>query len=260
MDLRIAGRTALVCASSHGLGRACALELARAGCRVVINGRNAHDVAATATDIRGETGTDVIEVPGDLADPRIQTALVDVVGGQVDILVNNNGGPAPRPWREVDAAAIQEGVAANMITPIAMVQRVIEGMSARGWGRIVCITSGSVKAPVPGLDLSSGARIGLHGFLAGVARQVAQYGVTINFLLPGSFDTRRIEALNRRRAEEAGLTFEAASAERVASIPGRRLGDPGELGAACAFLCSEQAGFITGQSLLMDGGAYPGVL
>jgi 3-oxoacyl-[acyl-carrier protein] reductase len=260
MDLQIEGRTALVCASSHGLGKACALELARAGCRVVINGRDADDLAATSSLIRSETGAHVMEVAGDIGDPEVQAAMVSAAGGQVDILVNNNGGPPPRSWKDVDAAAIQAGVAANMATPIAMAQRVIDGMIARRWGRIVCITSGSIKAPLPGLDLSSGARIGLHGFLAGVAREVVKSGVTINFLLPGAFDTRRIEALNRQRAREAGTTLEAAGAERVAGIPAQRLGEPGELGAACAFLCSEQAGFITGQSLLIDGGAYPGVL
>lgn len=260
MDLQISGRTALVCASSHGLGKACALELARAGCRVVINGRDADDLAATGASIRSEIGVEVIEVAGDIGDPEVQAAMVDAVGGHVDILVNNNGGPPPRPWRDLDAAAIEAGVAANMITPIAMIQRVIDGMTARGWGRIVCITSGSIKAPLPGLDLSSGARIGLHGFLAGVARQVARSGVTINFLLPGLFDTRRIEALNQQRASETGASVEAVGAQRVAGVPAGRLGDPREFGAACAFLCSQQAGFITGQSLLLDGGAYPGVL
>jgi 3-oxoacyl-[acyl-carrier protein] reductase len=234
--------------------------LARAGCRVVINGRDPDDLAATGASIRSETGTEVMEVAGDVGDPQVQAAMVDAAGGHVDILVNNNGGPPARSWRDVDAAAIEAGVAANMITPIAMAQRVIDGMTARGWGRIVCITSGSIKAPLPGLDLSSGARIGLHGFLAGVAREVAKSGVTINFLLPGSFDTRRVEALNRQCASETGTTLEAARAARIAAIPAERLGDPSEFGAACAFLCSQQAGFITGQSLLIDGGAYPGVL
>ena len=226
----------------------------------MINGRDAADLAVTASSMRNDTGAEVIEVAGDIGDSAVQAAMVNAVGGQVDILVNNNGGPAARSWREVDGAAIQAGIAANMITPIAMVQRVIDGMIARGWGRIVCITSGSIKAPISGLDLSSGARIGLHGFLAGVARDVVRRGVTINFLLPGSFDTRRVEALNRQRASTTGTTPEAAAAERIAAIPAGRLGDPQEFGAACAFLCSDQAGFITGQSLLIDGGSYPGVL
>ena len=260
MDLGIAGRTALVCASSHGLGRACATELARAGCRVVVNGREAGALEEAASAIREESGAEVIAVSGDIGDPAVQAAMVDAAGGAVDILVNNNGGPPARPWRELDAAAIHAGVEANMVAPIAMVQRVIDGMAERGWGRIVCITSGSVKAPLPGLDLSSGARLGLHGFLAGAARQVAGRGVTINFVLPGAFDTRRIRALNARRAEQIGATPEAVAAERIASIPARRLGDPAEFGAACAFLCSAHAGFITGQAVLIDGGAYPGVL
>jgi 3-oxoacyl-[acyl-carrier protein] reductase len=260
MDLGIAGRTALVCASSHGLGRACAAALATAGCRVVMNGRDEGDVTAAAEAIRRDSGAEVRTVVGDVGEVDVQAAMVDAAGGVVDILVNNNGGPPARGWREVDAAAIQAGVAANMATPIAMVQRVIDGMAARGWGRIVCITSGSVKAPLAGLDLSSGARLGLHGFLAGVARQVAAKGVTINFLLPGAFDTRRIAALNERRAGETGTSAAAVLAERVAAIPAGRLGDPHEFGAACAFLCSAQAGYLTGQSLLIDGGAYPGVL
>lgn len=260
MDLGISGRTALVCASSHGLGRACALELARTGCRVVVNGRERRDLEATASAIADETGAELVAVPGDIGDPEVQAAAVDAAGGEVDILVNNNGGPPARPWRDLDDEAIRAGVAANMATPIAMVRRVIDGMAARRWGRIVCVTSGSVKVPLPGLDLSSGARLGLHGFLAGVARQVAGSGVTINFLLPGAFATRRIEDLNRRRAAETGATPEATAAQRVAGIPARRLGDPAEFGAACAFLCSAHAGYITGQALLIDGGAYPGVL
>lgn len=260
MDLGITGKTALVCASSHGLGRACAAALAAAGCRVVMNGRDEGDLLAAAEAIRGDTGAEVRTVVGDVADAGVQAAMVEAAGGVVDILVNNNGGPPPRGWREVDAAAIEAGVAANMATPIAMVQRVIDGMIARGWGRIVCITSGSVKAPLPGLDLSSGARLGLHGFLAGVARQVAGQGVTINFLLPGAFDTRRIAALNERVAAAKGIGKDQVLADRLATIPARRLGDPQEFGAACAFLCSGLAGYITGQSLLIDGGAYPGVL
>lgn len=260
MDLGIDGRTALVCASSHGLGRACAAALAAAGCRVVMNGRDEGDLEAAAEAIRRDSGAEVVTVAGDVGDAAVQAAMVEAAGGTVDILVNNNGGPPARGWREIDAAAIQAGVAANMATPIAMVQRVIDGMTAQGWGRIVSITSGSVKAPLPGLDLSSGARAGLHGFLAGVARQVAGRGVTINFLLPGAFDTRRIAALTERRADEAGISKDEALAERVSAIPARRLGDPAEFGAACAFLCSAQAGYVTGQSLLIDGGAYPGVL
>ena len=260
MDLNIANRTAIVCASSAGLGRACATELARAGCRVVINGRDRETLVATARAIGEETGATVIAVAGDVGDPAMQEALVAAADGAVDILVNNNGGPPPRPWRELDEAAIQAGVAANMAAPIAMTRAVIDGMVARNWGRIVCITSASVKMPLPGLDLSSGARIGLTGFLAGVAHEVAPHGVTINFLLPGAFNTRRIRSLNERAAERDGITADEALARRERGIPAGRLGDAAEFGAACAFLCSTHAGYITGQSLLIDGGAYPGVL
>lgn len=260
MDMGISGRRALVCASSHGLGRACATELARAGCDLVVNGRDADDLRDTAAAIRDETGARVTAVAGDVGDAGVQAALVEACGGAVDILVNNNGGPPARPWREVDDAAVAAGVAANMAAPIAMIRRVMDGMIERRWGRVVCITSGSVKAPLPGLDLSSGARLGLHGFLAGVARDVAAHGVTINFLLPGAFDTRRLQGLEQRAADQRGITAEEARKARVADIPAGRIGRPEEFGAACAFLCSAHAGFITGQSLLLDGGAYPGVL
>jgi 3-oxoacyl-[acyl-carrier protein] reductase len=259
MDLGIAGRTAIVCASSHGLGRACATALARAGCRVVVNGRDADALQAMATALRDETGTAPIAVAGDVADPAVQERLV-AAAGAVDILVANNGGPPPRDFRKVDADAIRAGIDANMVAPIGMVQRVVDGMASRGWGRIVCITSGSVKAPLAGLDLSSGARLGLHGFLAGVARQVAGDGVTINFLLPGLFETRRLAGVHAYAAEQRGIGSEDAREASRRAIPARRFGDPAEFGAACAFLCSAHAGFITGQSLLIDGGAYPGVL
>ena len=259
MDLGIAGRTALVCASSHGLGRACATELARAGCRLVLNGRDADALDATAEAIREESGGEVLSVAGDIGDAKVQDMLV-AAAGPVDILVNNNGGPPLRNFRELDAAAIHAGLDANMVTPIAMVQKVIDGMVERRFGRIVCITSASVKAPVAGLDLSSGARIGLTGFLAGVARSVAASNVTINFLLPGLFATRRLAGVHAYAAKARGIDEEQARDASRAAIPARRFGDPAEFGAACAFLCSAQAGFITGQSLLLDGGAYPGVL
>jgi len=259
MDLGIRGRTAVVCASSRGLGRACALELARAGCRVVVNGRDPTVLAETAAAIRNETGAEVIAVAGDVGDVGVQHALIEAVP-QVDILVTNNGGPPLRDFRELDRAAMSAGVAANMIAPIELVQRVIDGMVARQFGRIVNVTSASVKMPLAGLDLSSGARAGLTGFLAGVARSVAHANVTINFLLPGAFDTRRFQSSVETAAGKKGITPEQIRAEREAAIPARRIGDPAEFGAACAFLCSAHAGYITGQSLLIDGGAFPGVL
>ena len=259
MELRLARRTAIVCASSHGLGRACATSLAAAGCDLVLNGRDAAALAAAAADLRA-AGAAVETVAGDIADDGVQRALVDAAGGAPDILVNNNAGPPLRDFRQLDADAIHAGLDANMVVPIRMVQKVIDGMIERRFGRIVCITSGSVKSPVAGLDLSSGARIGLTGFLAGVARQAAGANVTINFLLPGLFATRRLEGVHAFTARTQGITPEEAERRARARIPAGRFGDPAEFGDACAFLCSAQAGFITGQSLLVDGGAYPGVL
>ncbi|WP_066781259.1 SDR family oxidoreductase [Sphingomonas sp. CCH5-D11] len=259
MDLGLAGKTAIICASSHGLGRACAEELARAGCRVVLNGREAGPLEDTAASIRAQTGAIVETVAGNIGDTGVQQALVQTAGTP-DILVNNNGGPPPRGFRELDGEAIHAGLDANMVTPIRLVQQVVDGMVERRFGRIVCITSGSVKSPAAGLDLSSGARIGLHGFLAGVAREVASANVTINFLLPGLFATRRLGGVMAFAAKAQSIDVETAEARGRERIPARRFGDPAEFGAACAFLCSAQAGFITGQSLLIDGGAYPGVL
>ncbi len=259
MDLGLTGKTAIVCASSHGLGRGCATELARAGVRVILNGRDAEALAATAEAIRAETGADVETVAGDVADAAVQEALV-AKAGAVDILVNNNGGPPLKDFRKLDSEAIHAGVDANMVTPIAMIQRVVDGMIERRFGRIVCITSASVKIPTPGLDLSSGARIGLTGFLAGVARQVAHANVTINFLLPGLFDTRRLAGVHAFAAKAQGVDEATAIDRSRDRIPAKRFGDPAEFGAACAFLCSGHAGYITGQNLLLDGGAYPGVM
>jgi 3-oxoacyl-[acyl-carrier protein] reductase len=259
MDLGLKGRIAVVCASSRGLGRACAMELARAGCVVVINGRDAAVLEQTAAEIRAETGAEVIPVVADVSTSEGQDALLAAVP-QVDILVNNNGGPPLRDFREIDREAMLAGVTANMVAPIELVQRVIDGMVERRFGRIVNITSASVKMPLAGLDLSSGARIGLTGFLAGVARSVAHANVTINSVLPGSFDTRRLQSGQKAASERRGVDLETIRAESRAEIPARRFGEPDEFGRACAFLCSAGAGYITGQALLIDGGAYPGVL
>ncbi|MBB3346778.1 SDR family oxidoreductase [Sphingomonas sp. BK069] len=260
MKLGIEGRRAIVCASSQGLGRACAEALAAAGCALVLNGRDAAALAAAAAAIRAAHGVAVETVAGDVADEQVQAALVDAAGGAPDILVNNNGGPPLRDFRVIDRDALRAGVEANMITPIRLTQRVVDGMVERGFGRIVCITSASVKAPLAGLDLSSGARAGLTGFLAGVARQVAHADVTINFLLPGQFATRRLESVHTAAAEKQGVDVAEAARRGAERIPAHRYGDPAEFGAACAFLCSAKAGYITGQSLLIDGGAYPGIL
>lgn len=259
MDLGIAGRTAIVCASSAGLGRACALELARAGVDVVVNGRDAAKLAETAAAIRAETGVTVTEVVADLSTEAGRQALLAACPAP-DILVNNNGGPPVKPYTDLDADGIRAGLEANFVTPALLVQAVLPGMVERGFGRVVNITSGSVKMPLPGLDLSSGARAGLTGFVAGIARQVASANVTINALLPGSFDTARIASMSEAAAVKNGTTAAVEKAKRAETIPAKRIGDPAEFGAACAFLCSARAGFITGQSLLIDGGAFPGIL
>jgi 3-oxoacyl-[acyl-carrier protein] reductase len=259
MDLGIEGRTAVVCASTAGLGRACATELARAGCSVVINGRDQSRADRVAEEIQRETGARVVAVAADVSTHEGQDALVASVP-EVDILVNNNAGPPFRDFRDVDYDAVIRGVTANMAAPIRLVQLVIDGMVDRRFGRIVNITSSSVKMPIAGLDLSSGARAGLTGFLGGVARSVAHAGVTINFLLPGSFDTRRLRSGQDSTAQQLGVDPAEVAERARTAIPAKRFGDPSEFGAACAFLCSAQAGFITGQSVLIDGGAYPGIL
>ncbi len=257
MDLGISGRKAIVCASSRGLGKACARALAEAGCEVFINGRDSKTLDATAAEIAKATGVKVIAVAADVAMADGQKALLAACP-QPDILINNNAGPPLRYFRELTRQQMIDGVIANMIVAIELIQQVIGPMSERKFGRIVNITSGSVKAPLAGLDLSSGARAGLTAFLAGVARTVADKNITINNLLPGAFDTDRLRATISKAAEVKGQTPDQAAAARKATIPARRFGDPAEFGAACAFLCSAQAGYITGQNLLIDGGNFPG--
>ncbi len=255
MDLGIAGRTAIVCASSRGLGRGAAFALARAGCRLVVNGRDAAVLEKTAADIRAETGADVIAIAADVGSREGQDALM-AAAPDVDILVNNNGGPPPKGFRELDRAAMLDGVTQNMVTPIELIQRVIDGMIARRFGRIVNITSASVVTPLPGLDLSSGARAGLTSFLAGVSREVAHANVTINNVLPGMFDTDRLRGTTKKLAEAQGKTVEEMAKARMANVPAGRFGTAEEFGEVCAFLCSRQAGYITGQNLLIDGGFF----
>jgi 3-oxoacyl-[acyl-carrier protein] reductase len=259
MDLGIAGRKAIVCASSRGLGRACASALAEAGCDVVVNGRDAARVETTAAEIRAATGAKVRAVTADVATPEGQKALFAACP-EPDILVNNNAGPPFRDFRELSRHQMIDGVVANMVVAIELTQKAIDPMVARRFGRIVNITSGSVKMPLFGLDLSSGARAGLTAFLAGVARSVAASNVTINFLLPGVFETDRLRQNFEATAKKKGISLEQAKKERVEIVPAKRIGDPAEFGAACAFLCSAHAGYITGQNLLIDGGAYPGTL
>jgi 3-oxoacyl-[acyl-carrier protein] reductase len=256
MDLGIAGRKAIVCASSQGLGRGCAMALAEAGASVVINGRDAALLEATAADIRAATGVDVTPVLADVNTAEGQAALLAACPAP-DILINNNGGPPFRDFRQLDREAILAGVSMNMVVPIELIQRVLDGMTGRGFGRIVNITSLSVKMPVPGLDLSSGARAGLTAFVSGIARTVADRNVTINNLLPGYFDTKRMRGGITAASQRGGISETEAEEQLRTKVPAKRFGSPEEFGKACAFLCSAHAGYITGQSLLLDGGLYP---
>jgi 3-oxoacyl-[acyl-carrier protein] reductase len=257
MDLGIAGRKAIVCASSRGLGKASAFRLAEAGCEVIVNGLDPKRLEATAEEIRKATGAKVVAVAADVGTAEGQAKLFAACP-EPDILITNNAGPPFRDFRELDREKMIAGAVGNMVVPIELIQKAIDPMVKKKFGRIVNITSGSVKMPLVGLDLSSGARAGLTAFLAGVARSVAQHNVTINFLLPGPFDTDRLRSNNENTAKKQGITLQQAEAARAATIPAKRFGQPDEFGAACAFLCSSHAGFITGQNLLMDGGIFPG--
>lgn len=256
MDLGIAGKKAVICASSRGLGRGCAWALAEAGCEIVVNGRNADTLEPTAEELRQRFGVKVTTVVGDVSTHEAQSALLAACPAP-DILVNNNGGPPFRNFRELDREAMLDGVVQNMVTPIELIKAVIDGMAERGFGRIVNITSSSVLAPIPGLDLSSGARAGLTAFLAGVCREFADRNVTINNILPGKMDTDRLRGRSRARAERTGKSAEEIIAETVSEIPARRLGSPDEFGQLCAFLSSQHAGYLTGQNYLIDGGLFP---
>lgn len=257
MDLGLAGRKAVVCASSKGLGRACALALAEAGCDLTINGRDPDVLSRTAAAIRAGAGVKVQGVAGDLDDPATRAALIAACP-DADVLINNNGGPPFQAFETIGREDILKGVESNMLTPIALIQAYLPGMVARRFGRIVNITSGSVRAPIPGLDVSSGARAGLTAFVAAEARAHVADNVTINSIQPGPFDTDRMRSSFARAAEQRGMTVEAARKAAEARTPAGRLGDPAEFGALCAFLASAHAGFITGQNILIDGGAFPG--
>jgi 3-oxoacyl-[acyl-carrier protein] reductase len=255
LDLGITGRRAIVCASSRGLGKACARSLAQAGVAVVINGLDQARVEATADELRAATGAEITPVAADVTTPEGQAKLLGVLPDP-DILVTNAGGPPFKDFREIDREAMLRGVTWNMVTPIELIQATVDRMVERRFGRIVNITSISVRMPVSGLDLSSGARAGLTAFLAGVARQVAHAGITINNILPGFFDTDRYRAGLEATAKTQGKPVEQFAAERAATVPMKRIGDPREFGDACAYLCSVQAGYITGQNLLLDGGLF----
>ncbi len=256
MDLGISGKNAIVCAGSRGLGRGCAEHLADAGCNVFLNGRNEEVTKNTAREISERTGSTVIPVLGDISLPETQVALMEQCP-EPDILINNNGGPPSRDFRELDREKMIDGVIQNMITPIELVQKTMDGMAERGFGRVVNITSLSVYSAIPGLDLSSGARAGLTAFLAGVARGVADKNVTINQVLPGKMDTDRIRGNLEFLAKKNGTTVKEEAAKSVSAIPAKRFGTASEFGALCAFLCSAHAGYITGQNFLIDGGLNP---
>ena len=257
MDLGIRGRRALVCASSKGLGRGCAMALAREGVDVTLVARGAEALEQTAAAIRAATGVTVIAVVADIVRPEGRAAALAACP-QPDILVTNAGGPPPGDFRKFGRDDWIRALDANMLTPIELIKATVDHMIERKFGRIVNITSGAVKMPIDVLGLSNGARSGLTGFVAGLARKTVAHNVTINNLLPGFFDTDRIATVIGSQAKARGLPYEQVLAERVATIPAGRIGNPEELGAACAWLCSAQAGFITGQNWLLDGGAYPG--
>ena len=259
MDLGIAGRKALVCAASKGLGRACAYSLAREGVEVTILARTPETLDATAADIRAKTGAKVTAVAADITTEAGRAAALKACPSP-DILVNNAGGPPPGDFREWGREEWLKALNNNMVTPILLIKATVDGMIARKWGRIVNITSGAVKSPIQNLGLSNGARTGLTGFIAGLARQTVKHNVTINNLLPGSFDTDRLRDNIRFQAQKLGESFDDHYAQLKANSPAGRIGDPAEFGEACAYLCSAQAGFITGQNFLLDGGAYPGTL
>jgi 3-oxoacyl-[acyl-carrier protein] reductase len=259
MDLGIRGKTAIVCAASRGLGKACATSLAREGVAVTINARGAEALEAAAAEIRDATGMNVTTVAGDIAREATRQALLEVCP-VVDILVNNNGGPAPGRFQDWDREAWIAALEANMLAPAMMIRAVIDGMVERRFGRIVNITSAMVKAPVGFMGLSCGARTGLTALCKALSRDVAHANVTINNILPERIDTERQRCMAELAAAMRGQTLEAAYQDIRNSIAARRLGRPEEVGDACAFLCSAQAGFISGQNVQVDGGTYPGLV
>lgn len=254
MDLGIKGKRALVCASSKGLGRGCAFALAEAGVDLVINARGSEALEATAQEIRDTYGVDVIAITGDITTEEGRARVLGATD-QIDILVNNAGGPPPGMWSDWERDDFIDAIDANMITPITLIKTLLPGMIDRGWGRIVNITSVSVKAPIAVLGLSNAARAGLTGYVAGTSRQVAEHGVTMNNLLPGIHATDRAASLDAGASAAQGITVEDAKAARQASIPAQRYGTALEFGQTCAFMCSQHAGFMVGQNILLDGGA-----
>ncbi|MEM7423672.1 MAG: SDR family oxidoreductase [Pseudomonadota bacterium] len=259
MDMGISGRKAIVCAASKGLGRGCAEALAAEGVDLVITARTAADVEQTAHEIAAAHGVSVTPVSGDVKTEAGRAAILAAMP-EPDILITNAGGPPPGDFGDFSLDDWRAAVEGNMITPIALIGAAVYGMADRGFGRIVNVTSYSVKAPVPTLELSNGARAGLVGGVAALARKVARHNVTINNLLPGPFATDRLVSTSHAMAEQTGQSFEDIHSARADELPTRRFGTTGEFGAACAFLCSAHAGFIVGQNLVMDGGSHMATL
>ena len=255
MDMGLRGKRALVCAASKGLGRACAMALAREGVDVTITARTAGPLEATAAEIRAQTGVTVTTVASDITSEAGRDAALAACPDP-DILINNAGGPPPGDFRNWERDQWIAALDANMLTPIFLIRSVVDGMQARRFGRIVNITSASVKSPIGTLGMSNGARAGLTGFVGGLARQVARHNVTINNLLPGPFLTDRLRSNMQAQADAAGVPVDELLAERAQASPAQRVGDPAEFGDACVFLCAAQSGFIVGQNLLLDGGAF----
>jgi len=260
MDMGIKGKTALVCAASKGLGKGCAQALAAEGANLVITARGKEALEATAAEIRKAYGVKVVAIAGDITTPEGRAAALAACASP-DILINNAGGPPPGDFRNWTRDDWIKAIDANMLTPIELIKATVDGMMARKFGRIVNITSAAVKAPIEVLGLSNGARAGLTGFVAGIARKTVISNVTINALLPGPFDTDRLRGpVAMVDAEKRGITVDQLLAERAKLNPAGRFGDPEEFGQACAFLCGAKSGFITCQNLLLDGGAFPGTL
>ena len=255
MDLGIRGKKGLVCAASKGLGRACAEALAEAGVDLVVNARGAEALEAAARDIASRHGVSVTPVAADITTEEGRAAVLEALDGQADILVNNAGGPPPGTWTDWSREDFIKAIDANMLTAIALMQALVPGMMERGWGRVVNITSQSVRSPIAALGLSNTARAGLTGFVAGMSRQVAPHGVAVNNLLPGIHATDRAVSLDSGVAKAEGIGLDEARRRREATIPTRSYGRPEDFGAACAFLCSQQARFMVGQNILLDGGA-----
>ncbi len=257
MDMGIKGRKAIVCAASKGLGKGCAMALAGEGVELVINARTKSELEATADEIRKKHGVKVTPIAVDVTTDEGRKQVLAACP-EPDIIDNTAGGPPPGDFRDWTREHWIKAVDANMLTPIEFIKATVDGMMKRRFGRIVNITSSSVKAPIDILGLSNGARSGLTGFVAGVARVTVKHGVTINGLLPGPFDTDRLRGTIRARASKSGRSFEEEYKVNAAQNPSGRFGTAEEFGAACAFLCSVHASYITGQNLLMDGGQYPG--